>query len=279
MAERFEIDLGVADVLRDFAQLRDVLGSSSSTAGELSLLGGGLGIGDIRGAAEALHRATLSGQGMATAARFGLQIRPNEIGFATDRGAMLMQALEGLRATARGPGGMSAAIADARNLNLEDWLGVVYLMDEQFQRIKEEALATADIYSPDRIAAATMLNFETARLNMAWKDLTVTIGSLVVPVLADFVGWLADIARWGSSVGNEATGASTSGGSLSQSMNNLGRAIDRNTSVLRQTAGMWGGGPRAAGAIPGAFGPGRGFMIDDNIRALAKGLGAYSVNF
>ena len=278
MAEKFEIDWGVGDVIRDFASLRDQLGSSGGTAGSLSLLGGALGVSDIRGAAEALHRATLSGLGAATASRYGIPIIPQEIGMGTDRGAMLIQALEGLRATAQGPGGVRAALADARNLNLEDWIGVVHLMDDQFQKIKQEALATADIYSPERIAQATMLNFEMARLNRAVTDLGVVLGSLVIPAVADAASGLADWVR-GLTGQNTKSGGTAPHTRLGTSMDGLRQAVEQNTNTLRGIPGFYGGGMRARNALPPAFGIGTGQEIQRNLRSLSKALGSISFNF
>lgn len=276
MAERFEIDWGVSELIRDFATLRDTLGSSSATAGSLSLVGGSLGISDIRGAAEALHRASLSGLGAAAAARYGLPMRPAEIGDATDRGAMLIQALEGLRETARSRGS-GAALADARNLNIEDWIGVVHLMDDQWQRLKETAQATAAIYSPDRVAAATLLNSQMTLLDAAIKDIGVSLGSIFIPFLADVAGWLASILRGSPAQGGAGASARAGTDPLAQSMRELNRSINENNQILRSLPGIKGGGTATRAAMPAAFGIGQGQWLQDNLRGLAKKFGGYSI--
>lgn len=268
MPERFEIDLGVADVLRDFGQLRSVLGTSGGTASELSVLGGAFGIRDIRGAAEALHRATLSGQGAAAAGRLGLSINPFEV----DRGDLLLRAIEGLRQTAQGPGGMRQAVLDARALGLEDWLGVVHLTREQMQRIREIAGQSAALMSPERVAQATLFNSEMTLFNQTLQDLTVTLGTAFLPKLTEWTRWLTDVVR-------SLTGTQGTSNSPQAAMNGLRGAIEQNTATLRQFQGATGGGIRAASAIPGAYGIGAGQALQKNLRGLSAKMGAYSVNF
>lgn len=275
MPDRFEVDWGVAEAMRDFQNLSGVLGSSNETTSSLSLLGSAIGVSDIRGAAEALHRATISGGlGTATAARYGLEIRPNEIGGATDRGMMLIRALEGLRETRRTRGD-SAALADARNLDLDDWIGLVRIQDELFEKIKAQAIAQAEMYTPERIAAATAFNTEMAILASSFESLKLTL----TPVVAYLNSWVQAITKI---IRFATTGEWTNGPAqrtLPDAMKSLQSAVQENTSTLRQTAGMWGGGARFRGAIPAAFGPGRGHQIDDNLRALAQGVDAQSVKF
>lgn len=268
MAERFEIDWGMGDVLRDFGNLRDTLGGSSGSAASLSALGSGLGISDIRGAAEALHRASLSGLGQITASRYGLPYRPFEIGEATDRSAMLIQAIEGLRATASGPGGFRTALADARNLGIEDWIGAVHLTGEQFKRFKEIAQETSTLLSPDKIANATMFNAEMDLLNKQFTDLTTTLGNMVIPSLTAFLKGTNDFLRG-------MRGEQPAGSGLNGSMDALRQSVDQNTSQLQKMQGFWGGGARARGAIPGGYplGVGLGPNIADNLRSLRKNLG------
>jgi hypothetical protein len=118
-----------------------------------------------------------------------------------------------------------------------------------------------------------MLNFEHARLDRAYKDLSITLGSLVIPKLADFTQWFADtIGRF--------TGRGSGGArSLGQSIDGLRQSVDQNTATLRQFPGEHGGGPRSRNAIPGAFGIGAGEFLQQNLRSLSKKLGAYTANF
>lgn len=279
MADQFSVDWGVAEAMRDFQNLSGVLGSSAGTTSSLSLMGGALGVSDIRGAAEALHRATLAGGlSTATASRYGLEMRPNEIGNATDRGAMLLQAIEGLRDTMR-TRGRGQALSDARNLNLEDWFGLVEINDQLFQRMKAQAEVSAQLYSPERLAQAMMFNSQLAMMNQSFKDMSMAWGTLLMPYLEAWAKTFEEIAKFGIRLAGGTTDGPASNNSLGQSMESLKSAVQENSSALRQTAGMWGGGPRFRSAIPAAFGPGRGHQIDDNLRALSSGVDAASIKF
>lgn len=269
MPETFKIDWGVGEVIRDFAGLRDTLGSTGGTATSLHALGAGLGISDIRGAAEALHRASLSGLGQVTASRYGLPYRPFEIGEATDRGALLLQALEGLWQTNQ-QSGFRTALADARNLGMEDMVGFVHLSRNQTERFREIAMLMEDIISPERQAAATMLNAETDLLNKNMNDLGLTIKGIVTPHAAAAVGWLNQF------ISGMRGDSAPSGSSMNGSMNANTAALEQNTRQMQLMQGFYGAGRRARSSINPGFGLGVGLgqYIADNLKSLKKNMGS-----
>jgi hypothetical protein len=261
-----------ATILTEFQRLRDTLGGSGQDTAALRLLGGTLGLGNIGGLAAGLHQASISGGlGTATAMRYGLPIRPVEIGTATDRAGLLMSGLEGLRKTFKSEG-MGPALADARNLGLENAIGVVHLLDEQFARIKEKAMLTAQAYGPEQIAQAYELQFATAQLNLAWEKMVVTIGTAVMPAITGITQFFEGIA------GLAGGGAHPSQHALQSSMQDLTHAIDRNTSMLRQMPGMVGGGPNAKNALPMAYSPNNGQFISEGLRAGTLKLSPWAFN-
>lgn len=261
-----------AQNLTQFAHLRDTLGASTGETAQLRLLGQVLGI-NIGSAAESLHRAAISG-GLATgtAARYGVSIRPVETGYPTDRGADLLRLIEGLWQTARrqGPG---QALVDARNLGQEELFGVTYLSREQLDRVKQLAAATSALYGPEQITQAYELKFAMAELSVAWTDLVTVIGTAVIPAVSELVKFFADMLR--GFTGTDAGG----GNPLNQSMQQLSRSVQDNSTALRYMTGIYGGGERARHALPGAYGPGNGMYLSEALRQHAIRLGAQAINW
>ena len=262
--------------LISFAGLRDQLGTSSPHAAMLRTLGAGLGAGDAGSAAAGLHAASLSGLGFMTASRYGLPYRPFELGGATDRGEMLFTALSGLRQTAQTQG-MSQAIADARNLNLENWIGVVYLMDEQFEKLKADAQSAAGIFSEERVRQAYQLNMATANLSQAWGELTTVLGTLAMPAIEGLTDLLTTGARKLAAFGIGPGDAVNQ--ELGTALRQNTEAVRQNTNMLRQLPGITGGGPNARTAIPGAYSPPNGMFLEETLKKFGRlQFGAYSVH-
>jgi hypothetical protein len=264
-----------AENLTQFAHLRDTLGSTSGETAQLRLLGQVLGI-NVGSAAASLHAAAISGGlGTATAARYGVSIRPVEVGSPTDRGADLLKVMEGLWQTARSQGS-GQALVDARNLHQEDLFGVTYLSREQLDRVKELAQATSALYGPEQITQAYELKFAMAELSIAWTDLTTVIGTRVIPAVADVIKFFADGIR-------SLTGASSGTGAASnptvQSLQELNRTMQQNNEALRYMAGIYGGGSAARSAIPQAFGPQNGMFLSQALGQHALRLGLPMANW
>lgn len=263
-----------AENLTQFAHLRDILGSTSGETAQLRLLGQVLGI-NVGSAAQALHAAAISG-GIATgtAARYGVSIRPVEVGNPTDRGGDLLKVMEGLWQTARSQGS-GQALVDARNLHQEDLFGVTYLSREQLDRVKELAAATSALYGTEQITQAYELKFAMAELSTAWTDLTTVIGTQVLPVVTDVIQFFAEGLRSLTGGGDGAT----AGTPMARSMDELNRTMQENNTVLRYMTGVYGGGDRARHALPAAYGPGNGMYLSDALRQHAIRLGAQTINW
>ena len=262
---------GAAHALRELGGNALQLGSSVGQARGLSLLGSALGIGNVAGSAAALHAATLSFPGIVRAGQLGLPIRPTELGGATDRGDMLITALEGLRSLPQ-----SDAIATARDLHIEEWLPVIYLFDEQWQKLRQEMEASSGLFSQERIAQAMSFNLEMARFNQALSELAITIGEKIMPTLTTGLQDVNDLLK---------------GDILSIIMRRQYKgedaqktALDANTAATNQNTaamermGHFGGGRRFRSALPAAFAE-NGFELNKALRGNAQQFGALPVGF
>ena len=283
--KRFEQSVkAAADTIQSlmgFSTTQFGLGSSTSQTHMLRMLGASLGISDVSGSAARLHRATLSGLGAMEASRLGIPIRPHEIGTGTNRGEMLIQALEGLRTTFREQG-FGATVAMARNLDIEEWLNVVLLLDRQFARLKQDAVSSSGAFSSQRGAAAVQLNHEMSRLTTTFTTARNALVMLFLPglnylieIVTSAAGHFARINPFGAGV--KGFFDRLMGGGSGATGNAQTQALRDNTLELRRLNGIYGGAGRTRSAIPGAFGPGNGFMLQNALRAQTVRLGAYSV--
>lgn len=260
------------EAMNEFARTQDLLGGTAGDTGALRLIGRVLGVGDVAGAAAGFHQATLSGMGAATAAAYGLPIRPLEIGGATDRAAMLIQALEKLREVyLRDP---SQATADARNLGLEGFLGVGRLSEGTFRELMGATAERAAFFTPERQRQMAEFNAALELFQMRIEDLALAITVHVIPALT----WALDTIR--NIFAPVANGRFQRVGDelhFVESLDANTKATNANTRQLDRMLGPFGGGPRFQNALPRAFGPTNGFQLNEAFRQHAIRVGPYAL--
>ena len=270
--------------LSDFAHSRDRLGGTTGETAFLRYLGGAAGVSDIAGAGRRLHEATLNGLGTSTAVGLGLQLRPYEIGSATDEAKLLIQALEGLgKEYKKNP---SKAVADARNFHLEDWLDVIRLWDEVGERMKKNAEASEGIFSEEHTNNAIRLHTAVTELALAWQELTTRISNFVIPVITEGIKALTAAIHHpfafaaGAFAGGPMAGfaAAQALEAQNQAANANTNATNANTMAIRQLSGLFGGGSRTRGALPHGLGMGAGSYLSEELHQHSIRLGAYSVS-
>jgi hypothetical protein len=263
--------LDAARALVEFGQLQARLGSNAGTTAFLKTIGGALGV-DVGGASARVRNAVGSGLGAAAGIRAGIQPGQLDLGSAVDQGQMLVKALMLVRDQFRA-GDASGALATARNLDIEDLYQFVYLTNEQIKQLQSDAVTKGGIFGQETIARAVQLRFAVSRLSEQWESLKTLFLYAFIPVLEVLTSWIASIVRGLSSlpgVGGQFAG-------LNQALNQSTQALNQNTAELRAMNGISGGGPRTRGAIPGAFGPGGGFWLQNALHSHAVRLGALSV--
>lgn len=261
----------VGQTLQELASTRFGLGSSAGTSAFAQMLGEAVGVRDIAGLGASLQQASLQGLGVSIAGRYGIPYQPSELGGAVDRGDIIMKVIEGLRRTAQ-TRGMNAAIGEARTLGggAEQLLPLTLLPPEELARVRELARLHSQMFSPERIVAGVRLNLALAEMNAQFNDMQ----SLLAGPLTASLKVVNDFLR-GRDLSQILAGgiAGLFGGKGPMDANT--EAVNKNTAALENWGtGAFGGGSRAAGAIPGAFGvdAGAGKELDRYLRA-----GAFSI--
>lgn len=263
--------LDAAKALMEFGQLQARLGSNAATTAFLKTVGGALGV-DVGGASARVRNAVGSGLGAAAGIRAGIQPGQLDLGSAVDQGQMLIKALMLVRDQFQG-GDASGALATARNLDIEDLYQFVYLTNEQIKQLQSDAVTKGGIFGQETIARAVQLRFAVSRLSEQWESLKTLLLYAFIPVLDVLTNWIASIIRGLSSL--PGIGGAFAG--MNQALNQSTQALNQNTAELRAMNGISGGGARTRGAIPGAFGPGSGFWLQNALHGHAVRLGAFSV--
>lgn len=260
----------VARNLSEFAGAQFGLASSASTTTMAGLLGQSLGISNIAGLGASLHAASLSGLGTSIAGRYGIPYRPIELGGATDRGEIIMKVIEGLRNTAASRG-MNAAIGEARTLGggAENLLPLTLLSPSDMQRLREFAEIQSGMYGQERLTNARQFDLATAELGASVDRAKGLLLYGLVPAIH-----LLNLAMKSLLATNPFLRAFGQLSAQNAPLDANTQALNRNSASLDYLAGQFGGGPRARGALPGAFGveAGRGDQLDKYLRAGAFAL-------
>jgi hypothetical protein len=268
--------------LRGFARLQANLAGTIQETAAARLLGrvGGFDAGAL---GERIHQASLHGVGLIAAQQLGLEYRPMEIGTATDRAQMLLRAVEGLQKMMRDPRyGMAGAQLAARRLGVEELIPMAQAFGPremaQLKALQEEQ---AKLYTPERVIQAERFRLQVERLGATFE----TFKQRAVQPMLPLLGKLTEAA----SLYVRAHPMFHLVTLLDRLFSPHGRGntpIDQNTQALRENTlsvrdlaqGMFGGGPRARTALPGAFGgAGGGFFLSDALKSGALKFGAYSV--
>ena len=278
--------------LMELVQQATQLGGSPDSASRaiaIGLLGGFDPATLARGIRE---RVSAGGIGSALGAQMGLPFAPLGFGIQIEEGQYLNRTLRYLVDLMRqGPAGM----AQARMIGAEI---------PQAGQLLGIARAIANMSESQRIEAFANLNEQSRRLTEAldanapqaailaghFADLRIELLGLSTAAIT-FVNWLIDhMAELTGLIGLFSPGGAGLGGvpnALREWFAGHKTALDRNTEALQGTTaalnqsmlpeGTFGGGPRARGAIPGAFtGPGMGTYLNDAFLQDANRLGAYT---
>lgn len=260
--------------LSGFGRLRDTLGSSSSETALLRVLGGAVGVGDIRGLASRVRAAGSSGLGAAQMAQLGFGPQ-QDIGRAVNEGQILLAVMRDIRETfKRNP---SEALARARNFGAEELVELGRIGEREFGKMLEEAKEIERTYSPARLEAARQFNREMERMGRTMERIKIGLATPALGAANRFIEqpFKGPGHAIGFSIG-EAIGRWLSGNKDAVKENT--QATRDLSSQLRIQNGFYGGGGRLRSALPGAFGPGGGFQVAKQGRAHAIRLGAYSVS-
>lgn len=264
--------------LRAFSRLQDTLGATTGETAALRILGKGLGLGDIRGMAATLRQNSLSGLGAATATRFGIPIQPHDIGSAANEGQNLLKALSGLRETFKAAGGgergLSAALADARNLGIENAIQVVRIHDDMWAQILKDGQEARGMLGQEHQTRALQLSITMARLSEKWEFLKTLFQAAFIPILEKATNYLIGFTRLLAAIPFSGVRQQD----IDAALNANTASVDRNTRAIDNLSGIYGGGRRVRGAIPGEFGPGYGYRLQGALRAHGLRLGYYSVS-
>jgi hypothetical protein len=272
----FEIK-GLSEAVGEMQRLSLGLGGSAAESGVMRALGRSMGF-DPNALGASLQQNSLQGLGIEAASRMGLPMRPFEIGSATNRADLLIRAIDGLRKTFEKEG-MGGAIRDARNLGIEALLPVLYLQKSQLDALKRDAASGGGMFSFETLARAQQLNWEMTRLNLAWSDLSTSIGVRFIPALqkiTSFFTWLTNIftSIANSRLFNTYTQQYMRNGG-NQSLDENTKATNENTAAMK--FGYFGGGSRFRNGIPAAFQGQGGQRLNEYLQAGSIQFGAYSI--
>jgi hypothetical protein len=279
-----------AHSLLEVGNIQNRTAGTTTQALFLQQMGSALGI-DIAGAARAIRAAGNSGGlGTAAAVRAGLPVGQVDLGSAVNEAAGLIKVVD----FARSLSSREEQLAFLRNLQVEQLAPLLDLTASQIDMMRREAEVRSSLFSRQHMADAAMFNFELDRLKNAFLDITAIIGVHVMPTVRDLAAIMQAIAnidrgQFGQNLGTaleilfnpisfirthflEQEAAKDKANSA---MNRNTNAIEQNTQELRSTRGIYGGGPRAAGAIPTPF-QGRGDQVEQALKGSAARWGAYS---
>jgi hypothetical protein len=267
---------GAAATLGSFGRLQLTTGGTSAEAALATVLAGSLGISDVHGLAARARAGIASGLGAAQAAQLG--IGPQlDIGRPVNNLKILLALMKDVYDTFQTDPGR--ALLRARNYGMEELVELGTLSKREFAMALEEAKEIERTYTPERIAKAREFNREMERLGRNFDRIKVNVGSRVIPplnmLMEDPLLPFKALLPFGL---NNAFFPKGGAGSQDQAVKDNTAAQNKNTRAIEQMMGVFGGGPRARGAIPAAFGPGNGYRLNDAIRAHTIRLGAYSVS-
>lgn len=265
-------------------------------AGEIASLGAGL-----------RERLSSDPQAMAAGARMGLRAMPRPYG-STNEAGLVVRFIEEMRTITSA----EERLRRARALQMEAMLPLINISDQTVRALKADAAAREAIATPEALRAATELGVAFSRLRFSFESVLQALSGPAMKDVAAFVGVLADELRFfaqqlasvqgqqllrsltndiGAFMVTVARSAEALGilraGTTDQLLNAfqhqrkmldqrdaaLGantRAVVDNTAALK--AGMYGGGERAQGAIPGRL---RGYGFQRALEANALRMGAF----
>ena len=239
---------------------RDSMIVSGGTTSETALMGaiGKLGgISDMAGAARTL--ADKLGTDGAAAA-FGQQAGGSDNSSAwskMDKATNLLKFIDHI-VSLKTPD--AAAARFARVEGLEWALKFRDASEGMYENFKKSALLINPVINnPDNKRNAANFDIEQARMSMAWEGFITRIGARLMPGLTSIVGAVANILEklngwmdrlsiwWDRLMGKKDTPAANN-----SALDRNTRAHEDNTQALK--SGVYGGGERARGAVPSAWG-------------------------
>ena len=267
---------GAAEALANFGRLQTGLGATTAETALLRVIGGALGISDIRGMAGRMQTALSSGLGAAMAARLGVGPQV-ELGQGINLGQIAVRVIEDIRAART----QEEALGRARIAGVEELAEVWSMTRHEYEQMREEARELSRSFTPQRIREAREFNQELDRFSRNIERIKIGAASAVLPGANRFLEDLRAESQGGDRLKNRtdwlqenARAAKAQNHSLEKNTDAANRLADE----LRQTNGIFGGGGRARAAIPAQFGPGGGFALSKALRSHAVRLGAHAIS-
>jgi hypothetical protein len=262
-----------AERLLAFSTTTVLLGSSGAVAGRLEAMGRAFGF-DAASAARRLQQASLTPVGAGMLSQLG-QGPMFQFGNEINRGQALTRILTKLSdMLTQGEGARVRGIL--QTLGWEDLYNVILALQDPKTRetFDEIGKMRERLNTPEAQARAGRYSVELQKLSATWEVIVQSMGQRFLPLwntflrgidikLHEWFGWL--LPKGGADANKQAMDAQT-------------KAMMENTEELRRTNGIRGGGRRAGTAIPGAFGPGMGWALNQSWSAANQKLGAFSIS-
>lgn len=254
---------------------------SGGTAGDVARLGAmGVAPGQVgQASAELRERLVTDSRSQAAAQRIGLQLPGHRLAGNVNEAQVLRQALERLRVLGKMEGA-ERQLFEARELGLEGMLDQLRVSDRVWAAQKRGADLQGEIMKRN---ADQFRDFAAQgdRVSMAFDSLKVALGALVVKdaerslnQVANYLSFITEIldklkppeSKWDETLRR-----------LEEKQNQKDTATEKNTAALEANTqltreGMFGGGPRAAGAVPTHL---RGELLAENLKTQKFNLGVF----
>ncbi|MBA2689226.1 MAG: hypothetical protein H0U63_00295 [Burkholderiales bacterium] len=280
-----------ADNINDFRAAQLTSGGTGAQTAQLRSIGGVTGV-DMNQMAREFSR-TISTDGIAAgiAGRAGIYDPGGELFGDNNKAKNLLEWADKLAEMSQ-----SERTRAARLTKMEPLLKYADMSQKVRDQMKNDSLQSESIMTPEAVRNAANFNGQLIRLNTAFSDLATILGKEILPVLTTGIeavtwavrgfndalqkpplSWLAKMVI-GGAVGGAQAGAQMAGGKPAGVKDPQVAASEANTDALRQLSqllknGMYGGGERARGAVPGAW---KG-MNQGEWQGQAMNLGAFTL--
>ena len=292
-----DVAMAAAESLTKFRDSMITSGGNAGEVGRLNAIGGAAGINDMAGLSrEVADRLATNGQ----AAAFGTQAGVHDFGGAyssLDKAKNLEKMIDHIVNIPHTMAGNAEAARFARVTGLESAMKLRDISKETYENLKKVGMANAAAHSESAIKGAAEFNAEMSMLSTNFDTLVTTLGGSFLPVFTDAIAMFNDILPVITSFVNrfkpliDLLMMATPEGFLAA----IHRAIvafqkitggntdenaarDRHTEAMNAHAsalrsGTFGGGERARGAVPSAWGG----MNAKNWSGEAAKLGAFNI--
>jgi len=290
-----------ANDLQRAAQQQGQMAATGTETAMMRLLGRAGGF-DATGAGRSFLSGARSGpMGTLGALSLGVPLAPNNITGRFDEAQIFLQAMD--RASSMSARSAGSGELQLARLGRDDLAFLLPVWKDIRREVEGAAQAQAQAYSPEALARGIKFNAQLAILQGHFQALATTLGTMLIPyidlwvrALGSVASALTGISQWTEKNLPQALNVATGG--LSGALKGLWdafhpggqkAAMDANTAAVRDNTyavkdlqrGVFGGGARARGAIPGAFQGGISYDGHSAIRDVyghhAARLGAYAI--